>query len=459
MHISGGQPARGTEILSIRNTTAGGHWNMFIEDGGVVFVTRYHKGFQMSGDVKIIHRYLPREVSELVVWYLWLALPFIQQMEAMLWEKATVSDHMWPADVDGRKWTTDRMKEELQEVSKAGLGYPITVAAYREIAIAISRQWMRGATAFQSDQDDENEEWEKENGAGSAADEQATHSPHIAGLIYARDSIEMSSTTSDRRRQFRAVSTDWHRFLGFESACIKDEKTDLKRKRCPFEDDAHDERMERRVRLQRMNTYAELQRMMQREVSFRSAQAEAMQAVQRGDSPIVAVMPTGAGKSVLFMLPAWTEPGGVTIVVVPLKALQKDMVHRCERLGIRCAVWTGRNQPDSASIVLVTPGEATSEEFGTFVSRIRQTRQLDRIVVDECHVILNNQLGFQKHLQQLGKLAFAETQMVLLTATLPPTDEDDLFDQMYWSREEVRLIQGSTVRANIQYSVIDGGRT
>jgi hypothetical protein len=42
----------------------------------VVFVTRYHKGYNVSGDVKIIHQYLPREVSELVVWYLWLVLPF-----------------------------------------------------------------------------------------------------------------------------------------------------------------------------------------------------------------------------------------------------------------------------------------------------------------------------------------------------------------------------------------------
>jgi hypothetical protein len=61
--------------------------------------------------------------------------------------------------------------------------------------------------------------------------------------------MEMSGTTAHRRRQFRAVSTDWHRFLGFECTWIKDEKTDLKRKRCSFEDDAHDERLERRIRL------------------------------------------------------------------------------------------------------------------------------------------------------------------------------------------------------------------
>ena len=59
---------------------------MFIEDRMVVFVTRYHKGYEVNGDVKIIHRYLPREVGELVVWYLWLGLLFVQQMQAMVWQ-------------------------------------------------------------------------------------------------------------------------------------------------------------------------------------------------------------------------------------------------------------------------------------------------------------------------------------------------------------------------------------
>ena len=461
MHITGGQPARGTEILSLRhrNTMQGGHRNVFIEDGTVVFVTKYHKGYQMSGDVKIIHRYSPREVGELVVWYLWLALPFIQRIEAMVWQKQTTSDHMWPADADGRKWTTDRMKEELQRVSTASLGQPMHVAAYREIAIAISRQWVRGATAFQLDEADDNEEWRKQNISSDVADDQATHSPHIAGMIYARDSMEMSGTTADKRRQFRAVSTDWHRFLGSESVHVKDEKTDLKRERCQFESDADEEQIERRIRLRRMNATAELQRMMRKEVSLRSAQGQAMQAIQNGDSPIVAVMPTGSGKSVLFMLPAWVEPGGVSIVVVPLKALREDMIHRCEQIGIRCAVWDGTNQPDGASVVLVTPEKATSEAFGTFISRVRQTRRLDRIVIDECHVILNDQLDFRKHLQELGKLLVAETQMVLLTATLPPAEETRLFERMYWVRDEVHMIRASTVRPNIAYSVVDGGTT
>lgn len=52
-----GQPARAPELLSIQheNSYVGGIWNMFIEDGMVVLVAWYYKGYQMSGDVKIIH--------------------------------------------------------------------------------------------------------------------------------------------------------------------------------------------------------------------------------------------------------------------------------------------------------------------------------------------------------------------------------------------------------------------
>jgi hypothetical protein len=69
MHIAGGQPAQEPEILSVRhsNTIKGGHCNIFIKNRIVVFVTRYHKGYNISSDIKIIYQYLPRKVGELVV--------------------------------------------------------------------------------------------------------------------------------------------------------------------------------------------------------------------------------------------------------------------------------------------------------------------------------------------------------------------------------------------------------
>ena len=86
VHITAGQPARGTEILSLRhcNTVNGHHRSIFIKGGLVSTVTAYHKGYNIIGSTKIIHRYLPREVSELVVYYLWFILPFWRSLDLLV---------------------------------------------------------------------------------------------------------------------------------------------------------------------------------------------------------------------------------------------------------------------------------------------------------------------------------------------------------------------------------------
>lgn len=68
IHIYAGQPARAPELLSLqhRNTDTAFR-NVFIEDGMVALATKYHKGFYASNNAKIIHRFLPRTVGELLV--------------------------------------------------------------------------------------------------------------------------------------------------------------------------------------------------------------------------------------------------------------------------------------------------------------------------------------------------------------------------------------------------------
>jgi hypothetical protein len=68
-----------------------------------------------------------------------------------------VSSHMWPADSNRRKWTTERLREALKRESWIGMEQKWTMAAYREIAIGISRQFLRGSTAFKAEEGDEKE--------------------------------------------------------------------------------------------------------------------------------------------------------------------------------------------------------------------------------------------------------------------------------------------------------------
>jgi superfamily II DNA helicase RecQ len=155
----------------------------------------------------------------------------------------------------------------------------------------------------------------------------------------------------------------------------------------------------------------------------------------------------------LFMVPAFAAPGGMTVVVVPLVVLRADMQRRCQQLGILCVAWESRRPPDAASIVLVTPESAVSPDFQTFLNRLRWMRRLDRIVIDECHVVLNSQCDFRPQMAQLGKLVQARTQMVWLTAMLPPSMEDELCRRMKHDQTAVTIYQAQTSRPNVAYRV------
>ena len=110
--------------------------------------------------------------------------------------------------------------------------------------------------------------------------------------------------------------------------------------------------------------------------------------------------------------------------------------------------------PDGESIVMVTPELAVSTDFKSFITRLKATRQLDRVVIDECHVVLNDQKRFRRDLQRLGQLVMVETQMVLLTATLPPSKEAVMWERMGWKESEVVMIRMGTVRKNVRYRVV-----
>jgi superfamily II DNA helicase RecQ len=85
--------------------------------------------------------------------------------------------------------------------------------------------------------------------------------------------------------------------------------------------------------MQLVNVDSKLKRLLGKQAAFCSVQKPTIQAIMQHKSPVVAIIGTGAGKSVLFMLPA-SVSSRVTIVVVPLVALQFNMKDQCKQLGI-----------------------------------------------------------------------------------------------------------------------------
>ncbi|KAL8760967.1 MAG: hypothetical protein Q9194_007743, partial [Teloschistes cf. exilis] len=196
----------------------------------------------------------------------------------------------------------------------------------------------------------------------------------------------------------------------------------------------------------------ELRKMMGNEqAEFRGSQKCIVESIIAGQERILDIMPTGEGKSLLFMLAAFCGSGRVTVVVVPLIALLQDFHRRYQEVGINCREWNRRSPPDEAQIVLVTRESAGSDDFMRYMNRIRGQEGLDRIVMDECHVVMNEQHDFRPRLQELGEFNTAPVPLVMLTATLPPREEERFMQRMWLRSSEVQMFRGTRTRKKIQY--------
>ena len=69
VHVTGGQSGWTEEILGLRfrNMGQGGMWNIFVQRRMVCFVVWYHKNMRSADKAKVVHRFLPHEVEELLV--------------------------------------------------------------------------------------------------------------------------------------------------------------------------------------------------------------------------------------------------------------------------------------------------------------------------------------------------------------------------------------------------------
>jgi superfamily II DNA helicase RecQ len=524
VHMSAGAPARSTELTSIQcenGKYARSQRGVFIDNGLVAFVTAYHKGFSASQSMKIIHRFVPREVGEIVIYYMWLIRPFERILQRMnsgqmlfsswFWEPepeeqsmeedpdeaddqyegyasdheeeevhegrmdgwedveqdeiAAVSQHSTPSpesrNCDGY-WDTNRVRRVMRRETANLCGVAIGISDWRQVYPAIHRQFSMDQriqeTLTKIYENRNPNAHESEPSAGSnqmevARARQAGHSPQMEEDIYGRLLEQSPFTTVAEQDAYRQVSVDWHRFLQFPSSFEADSvDPDIRRRVKKEEDEA---RFHRFQGMRNIDVQEELRHMYHDpDATFRGAQQEAVNLIVRGVPRVVIIMRTGGGKSLLFMLPAAASKGGVTIVVVPKIALQANMKKRCRDAGIKCAVWSdNRAPPYDAKIVFVVAESAVTQSFADFINAKKGSHQLERIVIDECHSVLQSDEKWRPKMLQLRELAGRDTQVVCLTATLPPKKEDEFLERMDMKVDGLQILRDITVRPNIAYIV------
>ncbi|MFP4484836.1 MAG: RecQ family ATP-dependent DNA helicase [Spirochaetaceae bacterium] len=176
----------------------------------------------------------------------------------------------------------------------------------------------------------------------------------------------------------------------------------------------------------------------------------------------IVVLPTGAGKSLCFQLPAAVLPG-LTLVVFPLLALIADQKRRLDELGISAAVLTGATSSRDRRLIFAGAREGEirvllSNPETLRTSALAQALEglpVSHLVIDEAHCVIEWGLSFRPAYLELGKLirALDPPRVTAFTATASPDLQEaiagHLFPNTAWD-----VVSGSPDRPNIHYAVM-----
>lgn len=187
--------------------------------------------------------------------------------------------------------------------------------------------------------------------------------------------------------------------------------------------------------------------------AFRPYQKEIIASILSGKDTI-AILPTGAGKSLCYQLPALLVPG-VTVVISPLISLMQDQVHSLAKNGIAAAFINSslpyREMQSTLQtlhhfkLIYIAPERFTDTNF---LQRLKEV-SVSFIVVDEAHCISQWGHSFRPDYRQLCQLKkiFPQAPVMALTATATPDVEKDIAQQL--SMTQPAIIKGSFDRPNL----------
>lgn len=191
---------------------------------------------------------------------------------------------------------------------------------------------------------------------------------------------------------------------------------------------------------------------------FRPMQEEIITAALEGKD-VLAIMPTGGGKSICFQVPGLMRDG-ITLVVTPLIALMKDQVQNLNDRGVRAlAIHAGmsRHEVDLAlnnaaygdyKFLYLSPERLGTQLFRSYIDVLG----VSFIVVDEAHCISQWGYDFRPDYLRIGELRERiDAPVIAVTATATPSVAQDIMERLGF--KERLLLKSGFERPNLSYIV------
>jgi ATP-dependent DNA helicase RecQ len=176
--------------------------------------------------------------------------------------------------------------------------------------------------------------------------------------------------------------------------------------------------------------------------SFRPGQEEIIQAVLGGED-VIAVMPTGGGKSLLYQLPALAREG-LTLIASPLIALMRDQVAQLREIGVSAAALNSASEPEerrqvaaalregSLRLLYVAPERLLRDDMIAYLAKLK----IDLFAIDEAHCVSQWGHDFRPEYMRLREVAEAlgGVQTIAVTATADAPTRAEIVKKLFLRR-------------------------
>ncbi|QIX62887.1 RecQ family ATP-dependent DNA helicase [Hymenobacter sp. BT18] len=195
--------------------------------------------------------------------------------------------------------------------------------------------------------------------------------------------------------------------------------------------------------------------------AFRPLQEDIIRAVLAGQD-VLALLPTGGGKSICFQVPALARPG-LCLVVSPLIALMKDQVDNLRKRGVKAeAVYAGMSHQEidqtldncvygPVKFLYVSPERLLTDMFRARVAKMK----VSLLAVDEAHCLSQWGYDFRPPYLRIAELRelLPGVPCIALTATATAQVRQDIVEKLRFGATH-RVFQQSFARPNLSYSVL-----
>ena len=486
-----GSPGRASEVsvLQICNTENATR-HIFISKGQVFYACSYHKGRSMAeGAGKPVARFPDAVTSGIMVVYLLIVRAVetvVVDLQILSCEGAVSStEHRDFLFASRGKFVEPRVVREWFQSAMESVGIPLSTNQYRHFQTGAVKHLLNLGDV----------EMEEDNVINSLH-HQAGHSTGTAHRLYAVNNLDMKRMTSVEMEAFRRSSKVWAAGIGMSGGTprglgSRDEKREevvdsgvgcncsaqiekrlgalekkLEKILVALENGSGGQERKRKVETEgvvecraekapRVSLEMQLGKMLRCEgAKFRTPEQEAaVELAVRGREDGLVVLPSGCGKSMTFLLSAYIHTDKVCVVVVPLVALQQDMLARCGELGLSSAMWKERFTA-GVRVLLVSVEYVGSSDYAKFMRELHALGRLHCIFVDEAHLVV----AWEDFRPSMGNLRTGirpegvDVPLIALTATCPPVMSASIAAGCGLRDGWVEK-RAFTTRGNIKYSV------